>query len=95
MQLIKNDTAEAISFVEFVAGPAGEVAGISVENSLGVGSASGAVQVVALDASGACACRGEGGACCWDVDADSFEEKLATVAVDALDAGLVDPNVPY
>ena len=94
LQLIENDAAEAVAFVELVAGPAGEVAGISVEDPVGVGGAGGAVQVVALDASGAGACRGEGGACCWDVDADSFKEKLAAVAVDALDAGLVDPDVP-
>ena len=83
--MIENNAAEAITFVEFMTGLAWEFTGISIEDPIWVSCANGAIQVVSLDASGACTCQGKGGAGRGDVDADSLEEKLATVACQILD----------
>ena len=83
--MIEYDAAEAITFVELMTGLAWEITGISIEDPIWVSCANVAIQVISLDASDACNCQGKGGAGRGDVDADSLEEKLTTVACQILD----------
>lgn len=92
-ELIVNDTAVAVSKVSIEAGIAWEFAAIIDEGRVLISHAESASEAVVDGAGEAISIGGECKALRRDVDAEPAFEELSAVALDALDAGVVDPCV--
>lgn len=93
LELIVNDTAVAVTKVSIEAGIAWEFAAIINKGSVLIPDAESTPEAVVDGAGEAISIGSEGEALGRDIDAESAFEELPAVALDALDAGVVDPCV--